>query len=132
MWKAGVVAVTVAILTLALVAVGCGSETASVANWETLVEASQEHNSGGPDVKTTSLFELTGAPCRLRYETQTGSIQVYLVPKDDSTTPQRVLDSEKSPQNGEVMLSPAPGIYSLEIVGATMIQYYHLWVEEQL
>ena len=135
MRKAGMVAVTVAILTLVLVSAGCGGETTEATRWVTVVEDGRQINPSGEDSKGTMPFELTGAPCRMRYETVHAPVlRVYIVPQDEPTKRQSVLDMRnRSPVTGagETAIYVEPGTYHLEIEGLSSCYRYHLWVEEQ-
>jgi hypothetical protein len=133
MRKAGVVAVTVAILTLVLVSAGCGGETTEATRWVTVVEDVLELPYPNVDSKRTIPFELTGVPCRLRYDTETPRLlHVYIVPWDEPTKRQSVLDMwNRSPESGETMVYVEPGTYYLEIEGLSSCFRYHLWLEEQ-
>jgi hypothetical protein len=133
MRKAGVVALTVAILTLVLVSAGCGGKTTEAKPWATVLEYFQDWTpSSGIFLTSTTPFELTGAPCRLRYETMNSFVlHVYIVPQDEPTKRQSVLDRRDSPRDGETIVSVEPGMYYLDIEGVSDCQRYHLWLEEQ-
>jgi hypothetical protein len=138
MRKAGVVAATVAVLTLALVSAGCGGQTAEATRWVTAVEGGQDTApASGIESKSTAPFKLTGVPCQLRYETSRAlALHVYIVPQDEPTKRQSVLDmrnrsNEAGAGAGETAIDVEPGTYYLEILGVSDIFRYHLWVEEQ-
>jgi hypothetical protein len=135
MRKIGVMAVTVAILTLVLIAASCGGTTTAATSWVTVVEDVQDMPYPNTVLKSTGPFELTGTLCRLRYETEYArTLHVYLVPQNDSTKRQSLLDmqtlSAKSGK-GETAIYAEPGTYHLEIEGLGSTFRYHLWVEEQ-
>ena len=134
MRKAGVVAVTVVVLTLVLVSAGCSGKTTEAKPWVTVVEDVQEFNSSGVESKGTIPFELTGAPCRLRYDTVNPSgLHVYIVPQNEPTKRQSVLHLRNSSDgvDGETIVSVEPGTYYLEIEGVGGTYSWHLWLEEQ-
>ncbi len=132
MRKPGIVAATVTILTLALISAGCGEATTEATRWVTVVDDVQPFNSSDSDSKITVPFKLTGAPCRLRYETVNAFVlHVYIAPGAEPTKRQSVLDRRDSPRNGQTVVSVEPGIYCLEIEGVSMCYSYHLWLEEQ-
>jgi hypothetical protein len=135
MRKAGVVAVAIAILTLALVSAGCDGTTAEATRWVTVAGDVQQHNSSGLYSKSTAPFELTGAPSRLRYETTfANSLEVYLVAQVEPTKRQSILYMRnRSPEEaaGETAISVEPGTYYLEIEGLPDNYAWHLRVEEQ-
>jgi hypothetical protein len=132
MKKGLVVALTVALLSLPVFSAGCGKSSEQT-SWVTLMEDEKSPTLGcGVPFITTQPFQLTGAPCRLRYETSAefNALFVYLVSEDEPAERELLLEGRVAPKDGEITVDAEPGWYSLRLENLTVFRW-HLWVEEQ-